>query len=76
MKKNNGYMTRALRSKDPRFAPILSKLGYTALGDELPEVSMDLKKDELLAIAEKEGVEVDSDDTKADIIAKIEAART
>ena len=76
MKKNNSYMTRALQAKDSRFAAVLGKLGYTAPGDELPAVSMDLKKDELLAIAQKEGVEVDSDDTKSDIIAKIEAART
>ncbi|WP_246765269.1 hypothetical protein [Aminobacter sp. SR38] len=28
MKKNNGYMNRALQSSDPRFARILGKLGY------------------------------------------------
>lgn len=28
MKKNNGYMTRALQSSDPRYARILGKLGY------------------------------------------------
>lgn len=26
--KNSGYMTRALRARDPRFAHILGKLGY------------------------------------------------
>ena len=28
MKKNSGYMDRALRARDPRFARVLSKLGY------------------------------------------------
>ncbi|MBN8292826.1 hypothetical protein JI664_12700 [Rhodobacter sp. NTK016B] len=28
MKKNSGYMTRALRHRDPRFARILGRLGY------------------------------------------------
>lgn len=28
MKKNNGYMNRALQSSDARFARILGKLGY------------------------------------------------
>lgn len=28
MAKLNGYMDRALRSRDPRYARILSKLGY------------------------------------------------
>lgn len=28
MKKNNGYMDRALQSSDPRYARILGKLGY------------------------------------------------
>lgn len=28
MKKNSKYMTRALKSRDPRFANILDKLGY------------------------------------------------
>ncbi|TPJ76200.1 hypothetical protein FJ422_30420 [Mesorhizobium sp. B2-6-3] len=28
MKSNNGYMTRALRSSDPRYARVLDKLGY------------------------------------------------
>lgn len=28
MKKNNGYMNRALQSSDPRYARILGKLGY------------------------------------------------
>ncbi|MEI4482224.1 MULTISPECIES: hypothetical protein [unclassified Phyllobacterium] len=28
MKTGNGYMTRALKSNDPRFARVLSKLGY------------------------------------------------
>ena len=28
MKKNSGYMDRALRANDPRFARVLSKLGY------------------------------------------------
>lgn len=28
--KQNGYMTRALRSRDPRFAKVLTRLGYTS----------------------------------------------
>lgn len=28
MKKNNGYMDRALQSSDPRYARILGRLGY------------------------------------------------
>ena len=28
MKKNNGYMDRALQSSDPRYARVLGKLGY------------------------------------------------
>lgn len=28
MKTGNGYMTRALKSNEPRYAHILSKLGY------------------------------------------------
>lgn len=28
MKSNNGYMDRALRSSDPRYARVLTKLGY------------------------------------------------
>jgi hypothetical protein len=28
MKKNDGYMNRAIRAKDPRFARILEGLGY------------------------------------------------
>lgn len=28
MKTGNGYMTRALKSNEPRYARILSKLGY------------------------------------------------
>lgn len=75
MKKNSGYMTRALQANDPRFARVLGKLGYEAPADELPEVSMDLKKDDLVSIASQEGVELEDDDTKADIIAKIEAKR-
>lgn len=75
MKKNNSYMTRAMQARDPRFANVLGKLGFTAPADALPEVNMDLKKDELVEIAKSEGVEIDSDDTKADIIAKIEEAR-
>lgn len=42
---------------------------------EAPEVSMALKKDELLGIARSEGIEVDSSDNKPELIAKIEAAR-
>lgn len=75
MKKNNSYMTRALQANDPRFARVLGKMGYTAPGDELPEVGMDLKKSELVELAEREGVTLDDDDTKADIIDKIEAKR-
>ena len=26
--KNNGYMDRALRARDPRFARVLGKMGY------------------------------------------------
>ena len=42
---------------------------------EKPEVSDRMKKDELLAIAEAEGVTIETDDNKADLIRKIEAAR-
>lgn len=38
-------------------------------------VSMDNTKDELLAIAKREGVEYETDDNKADLIAKIKAGR-
>lgn len=37
MKKNSGYMTRALQAKDPRFATILDKLGYTPREDQEDE---------------------------------------
>lgn len=40
-------------------------------GDDLSK----LKKAELLEIAEAEGVEVETDDNKADLVRKIEAAR-
>lgn len=30
MKKDQGYMTRALQARDPRFAEILGKLGHAA----------------------------------------------
>ena len=73
--KSNSYMTRALQAKDGRYARILGKLGYAAPADEAPEVSMDLKKSELLEIAEREGVALDGDETKAEIVAKVEAAR-
>lgn len=77
--KSQSYMTRALRARDPRFAHILGRLGYetTAMtADDGPvAVSMDMKKDELIRIAEAEGVETDGGDTKAEIIRKIESAR-
>jgi len=75
MKKNSGYMTRALQARDPRFAQVLARLGHSAPVDELPELTMDLKKGELIAIADDEGVELSEDDTKAEIIEKISAAR-
>ena len=40
-----------------------------------PVVSMVLKKDELIKIARAEGVAVETDDNKADLITKIEKAR-
>lgn len=40
-----------------------------------PEVSMDLLKKDLLAIAKAENVDVETDDNKADLIRKIEAGR-
>lgn len=39
------------------------------------DATMAQTKDELLAIARAEGVEVESDDNKADLVAKIEKAR-
>lgn len=42
---------------------------------ELPAATMAQTKDELLAIANTEGVKVESDDNKADLVAKIEKAR-
>ena len=75
MKKNSTYMTRALQSRDPRFANVLGRMGYSAPADAAPEISMDLKKDELVEIAEREGVSLDGSETKSEIIEKIEAAR-
>jgi hypothetical protein len=79
MPKSQTYMNRALQSRDPRFARILGKLGY---GDDLPVAVdtaepdlLDLKKDELIALAEAEGVDVSSGDTKAEIADKILKAR-
>lgn len=43
--------------------------------DARPAVSMALKKGELLKIARAEKIEVETDDNKADLIAKITAAR-
>lgn len=42
---------------------------------ELPTATMAQTKEELLAIAKAEGVKVESDDNKADLVAKIEKAR-
>lgn len=42
---------------------------------EKPEVSTDLLKADLIKIARKEGVEIETDDNKADLVRKIEAAR-
>lgn len=41
MKTGNGYMTRALKSNEPRYARILSKLGYNRsdLTAEQPDAS-------------------------------------
>lgn len=36
--KTGSYMTRALRARDPRFARVLGKLGYST-GDMVPEPS-------------------------------------
>lgn len=38
-------------------------------------VSMSMTKDELLKVAKAEGVDVETDDNKADLVAKIEKAR-
>lgn len=54
--------------------PPPASLVAKAKGDR-PEVSMDLLKKDLLAIAKAENVDVESDDNKADLIRKIEAAR-
>jgi hypothetical protein len=43
--------------------------------DARPAATMALKKDELLAIAKQEGVKVETDDNKADLVRKINAAR-
>lgn len=47
--KKSGYMTRALRHSDPRFARILGKLGYTGR-DMRPAVVADEPKDEIAAL--------------------------
>lgn len=76
--KSQSYMTRALQAKDPRFANILGRLGYETKEpstDEPVPVSMDLLKADLIRIAEAEGVEIETDDNKADLVRKIEAAR-
>lgn len=39
--KSNSYMTRALQAKDPRFARILGKLGYSAEKPVKPEKAED-----------------------------------
>lgn len=43
--------------------------------DAKPAVSMAMKKPQLLKIARDEGVEIETDDNKADLVAKINAAR-
>lgn len=43
--------------------------------DDLPPATMKQTKPELVAIAKKEGVEFETDDNKADLVRKINAAR-
>lgn len=43
--------------------------------DEKPAANMSLTKDELLAIAKDEHVDIETDDNKADLVRKINAAR-
>lgn len=76
--KHQGYLTRALKSSDRRYARIFAKLGYdtTALtasdGPVLPDNWRDLSAAELKALAlEIAGEKVT---TKADAIAAIELA--
>ncbi|MFH5773584.1 hypothetical protein ACHFJ0_04980 [Paracoccus sp. NGMCC 1.201697] len=44
-----GYMTRAMKSKDPRYARILSKLGY----DRRDVVAEEPRPDDLAALREE-----------------------
>lgn len=85
------YANRMMQAGDPVDMSAPHAKLYMALGkvsDEKPkqarapraasssaEVSMSLKKDELLAIAAAEGIAVETDDNKADLIRKIEAGR-
>ena len=46
-----------------------------AAPEDKAEPSMDMLKDELLDMAKSEGVDVESDDNKADLVRKIKAAR-
>lgn len=64
-----------VRAKKSDLPDVPADLAEKVADGEKPEVSDRLKKDELLAIAEAEGVEIETDDNKADLIRKIEAAR-
>jgi hypothetical protein len=46
MKTGNGYMTRALKSNDPRYARVLSKLGYNR-SDMVAEKAVPAKQSSL-----------------------------
>lgn len=72
------YGTRMLTAGEPvemsgPDARLFGALGWAKPLDE--EALPDLKKDELKDVAEREGVEVKSNDTKDDIVEKIAEAR-
>jgi len=54
--KHQGYVTRALKAKDPRYARILGKLGYntTALAaEEVEDLDIDKLRDAYQAVSGK-----------------------
>ena len=66
------FPRNGLKVDDERVAELV-KGGYIVAEVEEDADLSKLKKDELVALAIEKGIEVDSKDTKADIIEKLEA---